>query len=1321
MDFRKQWFQNSILNCLGETDPELMNIFLSRNDNDMGHKFDSFLNDNAKSVINLWNQVFVVYKTYYSKMVEEEIEVQEEVTKQRSSSLFGQDDKKKDKKGKKKKKGKKTMKIDEDEDEDLDELANFEDFDVDDEDDRRGRKSKKGKSGGRGSPSTMMENVSQDEYRKKSQAMISYVTVKKKIQKVVQLPQLQGYFGVIDPEALDPNLSYIYFIKKFNRPIANFSSMDEAMTKMPSILVVGSMTGDVLENVERLLNRVSTPIFWARKSVRRIDTRVEDIRRIENDEDVKYDDVVLDRKPSYYFIRKLKTTDESSKHMLLDAGSSVSHHLQHYFCPIEEKTWQELLDELLDLIEVIQWARKELQSETQFVIPDSLKEFDWEIGEIKQDIIVTAEETIEIWISKIDSDILTSFSEDPTRPGLLEEYEYWKSNELKLSSIVDEVDSRQVLRIVNLLKNDYCDVYERFRQKKDTLHQVFSGAQENVEVLQPLQYFFKAIHSDFKTITTVIPTLISSLKSVWVLSSYYNKEKHMERILISIKNTLCFRVKQAFDVTSLFKATWNDINAEFSSAILMLQSWKATYLEVRCGIESTRNFSIRRWEFEKHKLFAESEYINTVIRDLQNIFEIIHQYENLLNSKFKTSIQPNEYETLKSKINNITAPIEKVDFDVYLEIFRDEWQEVLDMFEESVTEIDQRLKLLTIKAFSKTKSISEVIETIEDISKAETRSTVQASLPFISNKLISQFEREITITDQIFEKNKFNGEHPYKVYDFIRWAKDLVTNLESTIIKFEKISELCNTSTFDEIVMKFNNFKSKINKYIDLMVRDWSKRTILLFRETLKQNVLEIEQADKLMDLEKLTKKAQSLRLRAGDKSEKNALNYSNESNQSELSFGALALTLKWISKTKVDIEKHIRAQRMEALRKIEQANKISWLEFIGNSLLIEKGFRFKLKLQNDLFDAVKDAEKLQQNGFKLANEILEFLALKTKLFEKIETIKNIVSQYNSVVAKLEPTEMLFMKQYFLQTEMSIQPGLTLYTWRCTVLDSFCVEAHKNLQKLLCLQYQMKRIFEKLDFSINSMEDMNFLPLKNMKPNRLTCQEFFEIIAKLQLEEVESCLEIYERISLTLIQCESLILLTNSGKSSLMTYFYDSYSEKIYCALKKIEVAQLMDQLIDHCIEWKNKLGFQLAADTRQVTNDITETIKVVDEDIRAFSSVKSLWEKVYDRCLYKKFILESVKISTVNIMKVKLETFVSKCDQFVTHYNENKNKLLSSEFDTTVEMLMEYSKRYSELSEEKVEAEKIQQSFEIPGFQLNDFAQVKNELEELKCTFKLR
>lgn len=86
--------------------------------------------------------------------------------------------------------------------------------------------------------------------------------------------------------------------------------------------------------------------------------------------------------------------------------------------------------------------------------------------------------------------------------------------------------------------------------------------------------------------------------------------------------------------------------------------------------------------------------------------------------------------------------------------------------------------------------------------------------------------------------------------------------------------------------------------------------------------------------------------------------------------------------------------------------------------------------------------------------------------------------------------------------------------------------------------------------------------------------------------------------------------------------------------------------------------------------------MQVVEEDIKAFSSVKSLWEKVYDRCLYKKFVLESMKISMTDKMKIKLEKFVGKCNEFVAYYKENKNKLLASEFDTTIQMLTVISTR---------------------------------------------
>lgn len=55
---------------------------------------------------------------------------------------------------------------------------------------------------------------------------------------------------------------------------------------------------------------------------------------------------------------------------------------------------------------------------------------------------------------------------------------------------------------------------------------------------------------------------------------------------------------------------------------------------------------------------------------------------------------------MNKKMTELTLLIEKVDFDIYQEIFRDEWQEVLDIFEQNVLEMDQRLKILVIKTFS---------------------------------------------------------------------------------------------------------------------------------------------------------------------------------------------------------------------------------------------------------------------------------------------------------------------------------------------------------------------------------------------------------------------------------------------------------------------------------------------------------------------------------------------------------------------------------------------------------------------------------------------
>lgn len=86
--------------------------------------------------------------------------------------------------------------------------------------------------------------------------------------------------------------------------------------------------------------------------------------------------------------------------------------------------------------------------------------------------------------------------------------------------------------------------------------------------------------------------------------------------------------------------------------------------------------------------------------------QIIESYRCLFESKFRELTQnTKEFHNLKEKIFNLTVPIEKVDFDIYLEIFRDEWQEILEIFQQDVVDVDQRLKILIIKTFSQIKFV----------------------------------------------------------------------------------------------------------------------------------------------------------------------------------------------------------------------------------------------------------------------------------------------------------------------------------------------------------------------------------------------------------------------------------------------------------------------------------------------------------------------------------------------------------------------------------------------------------------------------------------
>lgn len=69
-----------------------------------------------------------------------------------------------------------------------------------------------------------------------------------------------------------------------------------------------------------------------------------------------------------------------------------------------------------------------------------------------------------------------------------------------------------------------------------------------------------------------------------------------------------------------FRQPLNIVRDKTLGAMKLLQQWKTSYLETRMRIEISAKSS--RWEFDKRKLFARTDYLISVANDLHNVAQV---------------------------------------------------------------------------------------------------------------------------------------------------------------------------------------------------------------------------------------------------------------------------------------------------------------------------------------------------------------------------------------------------------------------------------------------------------------------------------------------------------------------------------------------------------------------------------------------------------------------------------------------------------------------------------------------------------------------------
>ncbi|KAH8382819.1 hypothetical protein KR009_005420 [Drosophila setifemur] len=271
---RVVWLKTIIANTLGVFDPICVNTLIREN----LPAVEDFFSRRFETQNDLAYVVMFVWRTFYDKLIEEEITVLEEVPRPSVTKL--PDKKGKGKKGKGdarqaggksagkgasaaasakgRKKGGQDAAIENEpappapgDPEPAEEATGGETTDAEVEGELEGEEEATVAGSGKSSAR------SRREYKKKKPSYVPvYVEVKKLVPAYVKTPVLHCHFGEMESEDLDPKIKYIYIVRKNRREIPCFSQISNCFAEMPLFFLLGTCRGSLIHSLRDDFNLV---------------------------------------------------------------------------------------------------------------------------------------------------------------------------------------------------------------------------------------------------------------------------------------------------------------------------------------------------------------------------------------------------------------------------------------------------------------------------------------------------------------------------------------------------------------------------------------------------------------------------------------------------------------------------------------------------------------------------------------------------------------------------------------------------------------------------------------------------------------------------------------------------------------------------------------------------------------------------------------------------------------------------------------------------------------------------------------------------------
>ncbi|KAJ1332384.1 hypothetical protein BSLG_008688 [Batrachochytrium salamandrivorans] len=531
--------------------------------------------------------------------------------------------------------------------------------------------------------------------------------------------------------------------------------------------------------------------------------------------------IMLERVLNEVYLPMISSADFSTP--LSETADEREDTLERARSGLGHEKYAEIKSELLVTVQrftsQIAHTLQQVTGETRLEIPNELAELnEMEIRQAatEPEMVHSLEVLAEEWIEIVSGSLAKEFKKSPIGNGPLAEIEFWRDRSASLSTLYEQLNLPAVHKIEQILNAAQVSCLSSLEFQLSELDKIYTEAKDNVKFLSTLERHFKNIViGTLGSIQDSLPSLLNAIRMVWIISRHYNRDERMVPLMSRIASEIANKVSNVVNVQIILREPPADAKKKILDARSLLESWSKNYFQVREKIEQSGRD--QRWEFDRKKLFEQTNYMSLRCADLYEIAEVMEQFYSIFGPELKAVTgDPQAIDEVVKRVEALTLPFETVPFDIFNKKSQSSWEGVMTRFREQIVQIEEMAKQFIDASFKKLRSAEGAFDLLQNIKNIKSRESINNQLMGKWYEILDQYTREVDIIEEIFKKHKENppcAKNQPPIAGAIAWSHSLFTRIKKTIIRFQSLQEMLASEQGRSVTRKYLSVAKSMRDY----------------------------------------------------------------------------------------------------------------------------------------------------------------------------------------------------------------------------------------------------------------------------------------------------------------------------------------------------------------------------------------------------------------------------------------------------------------------------------------------------------------------------